>query len=100
MEVLAWFLILWGFMAVCGRFGCGHHRTSWRWLDEPERGGLHRGRPRGHARTARPVSGSAAVQHLEPPRETPLEALQRRFVADELTVEQYEQELDKLLHRA
>lgn len=39
-------------------------------------------------------SGNGEVK--APPRETPLEALQRKFVSGPMTLEQYEAELDKL----
>lgn len=45
---------------------------------------------------ARPHARRTAARALTTRRETPLEALQRRFVSGPMTVEQYETELDKL----
>ena len=49
------------------------------------------------ARAAHEVPGTSTPAVL--PRETPLESLQRRFVAGSISVEQYEDELDRLLRR-
>lgn len=49
------------------------------------------------ARAGRELPGTSAP--AMPPRETPLESLQRRFVAGSISVEQYEAELDRMLRR-
>jgi hypothetical protein len=57
---------------------------------------------RGGARVARQRQGealSARGPAEPPPPESPLDALQRRYVADEITVEEYEQQLDELLKK-
>ena len=48
-------------------------------------------------RAGREVPGTSAQP--VPARETPVESLQRRFVAGSISVEQYEAELDRLLRR-
>lgn len=48
-------------------------------------------------RAGREAPGTSAQAVL--PRETPLESLQRRFVAGSISVEQYEAELDRMLRR-
>ena len=48
----------------------------------------------GHGSRSR--TRNAATSAPTPRRETPLEALQRRFVTGSMTVEQYEAELDRL----
>jgi hypothetical protein len=63
-------------------------------------------RRRGHGRGrigrahARDLSEGGGVRPLAPPRvETPMEALQRRYVEGSITVEQYERELDELFRK-
>jgi hypothetical protein len=48
------------------------------------------------------VQGDASLSARVPPQpapESPMDALQRRYVADEITVEEYERELDELLRK-
>ena len=70
----------WGMMAVGGRHGCGWH---------------------GHARSrhARPTMEAAPPVELTPAQkqERAMSELRRRYVADEITVEEYERELDRLI---
>lgn len=59
--------------------------------------GCMRGRPRGlHARRREQLERERQ-RAVPPPRvETPMEALQRKYVEGSITVEEYETELDKL----
>ena len=64
--------------------GCGHrHRLESGWQRRSIAGD--------HARGRAPEAGLAP--------ESPYEALKRRYVADEISVEEYERELDRLFQR-
>ena len=56
---------------------------------------------RGGARIAQKRQGEAQPARMEvaPLPESPLDALKRRYVADEITVEEYERQLDELLRK-
>lgn len=111
MEGHAWFWILFGVLWVlsCGRgwaWGCGNprsRRTGWAAQREgmPSDPSRRSDRPRArHERASRRQSAA----RLESPRrtlrgETPVEALQRRFVEGQLTMEEYEEKLAHLFRQ-
>ena len=74
-------------LSSCGR-GCGWGVRRYRSL---QHGDADEGRVRGPRARRHLTRGSRPV-------ETPLQALQRRFVNGAITMEQYEAEIDKLEH--
>jgi len=69
-------------MGVCG--------FAWTWR-------RHLSRRRVHARLS--AAGCCGPRRVEEPKETRLQALQRRFVAGEISLDQYERDIDRLPQR-
>jgi uncharacterized membrane protein len=62
---------------------------------------VHRGHHQRLERSAnRGLSGGAGGRYVAPPKaQSPMEALQRRYVDGSITVEEYERELDRMLRK-
>ncbi len=101
-DWLIWVVIA-AVLSSCGG-GCGWGVRRYRRL---QHGDADEGRvrgPRARRRLTRGVEENAAARAREPmeepavsrPVETPLQALQRKFVNGAITLEQYEAEIDKL----
>lgn len=104
--LLFWVIV--GFIVLgCGR-ACGWWRSdSYRERLEEKRRRVEeaRGRmhaPRDHTRLqygpSDAMARDAASRRSREPVETPLQALQRRFVQGRITLDEYEQAIDKLKH--
>ncbi len=103
-DWLIWVVIA-AVLSGCGR-GCGWGVRRYRGLqhEDADEGRVRGLRARRHltrgveangvARARQPIEETAVSR----PVETPLHALQRRFVNGAITLEQYEAEIDKLEH--
>jgi hypothetical protein len=102
MVTMALIALATALVVICGFGACG---CAWAWRRHFARRRAHarllysesRSSPRGAGRSR---GGCCEPRQTETPKETRLESLQRRFVAGEITLDEYERGIDRMIRSA